>query len=204
MKRTEGETMKINLNTLNVAIEDLFDANIAVHKYADPVEGARENLTLDEAVEVAREDSGLLYVDSDDLSFDATGRHLFASPIAAQEFDTDCGDCYPIREIGQGGFVVTGLVSAEDLGNRYVVVDDTWAVDAQELYGLLDSEELAVLDRDGSWQREGRIRAAWDTLHVYGDDDGYEFLDGDDMVALLAAGARLVPVTELDLAGGER
>ena len=34
----------------------------SINKYADPVEGARESLSVDEAEEVASEDPGLLYL----------------------------------------------------------------------------------------------------------------------------------------------
>ena len=38
------------------------DPDVIVCKYADPTEGYREGLTLDEAREVAAEDPGLLFI----------------------------------------------------------------------------------------------------------------------------------------------
>ena len=35
--------------------------NVTLCKYNDPIEDAREHLTIDEAYEIAREDAGLIY-----------------------------------------------------------------------------------------------------------------------------------------------
>lgn len=44
------------------AIEMAEREGLTLGKYADPVEGAREGLTPDEAREIAREDPGLVYL----------------------------------------------------------------------------------------------------------------------------------------------
>jgi hypothetical protein len=41
---------------------------ITLHKYADPTEGERHGLTVDEARQIAREDAGLIWADVDDYS----------------------------------------------------------------------------------------------------------------------------------------
>ncbi len=46
-----------------VAIEYAAVHGLPLSKYSDPIEGARENLTVDEAREIAREDPALIYVD---------------------------------------------------------------------------------------------------------------------------------------------
>ena len=37
------------------------DSTVALGKYADPTEDAREEISIDEAREIAREDPGLIY-----------------------------------------------------------------------------------------------------------------------------------------------
>jgi hypothetical protein len=37
------------------------NANVRLNKYADPIEGAREDISLEEAREIAREDAGLIW-----------------------------------------------------------------------------------------------------------------------------------------------
>lgn len=39
---------------------------LTLHKYADPTEGAREGLTITEALEIAREDPSLIYLDTEE------------------------------------------------------------------------------------------------------------------------------------------
>lgn len=48
--------------TGNEAIEYAEDNGLTLNKYADPVEGAREGLGLDEARKVAAEDPSLIYI----------------------------------------------------------------------------------------------------------------------------------------------
>jgi hypothetical protein len=51
--------------TLTAAqIETAASAGLNLCKYADPTEPAREGLTLNEALEVAREDASLIYVNN--------------------------------------------------------------------------------------------------------------------------------------------
>lgn len=45
------------------AIEHASQHGGTLCKYADPTEGAREGLTVEEAEDVAREDEGLIYLD---------------------------------------------------------------------------------------------------------------------------------------------
>ena len=47
------------------AIEHAIAAGFVLHKYADPTEPARSNLTADEAKDVAREDPSLIWVERD-------------------------------------------------------------------------------------------------------------------------------------------
>ena len=49
------------------AIEHAEAYGLTLSKYADPVEGAREGLTVEEATEIAREDPGLVYLDVDHI-----------------------------------------------------------------------------------------------------------------------------------------
>lgn len=44
------------------AIEYAERTGATLHKYADPIEGARDSLTIDEARQVAREDASLIWV----------------------------------------------------------------------------------------------------------------------------------------------
>jgi len=48
--------------TTRAAAERAIAEGYTLGKYADPVDGAREGLTADEAAEVAREDAALVYV----------------------------------------------------------------------------------------------------------------------------------------------
>ena len=48
--------------SVSEAIHHAIDSGLTIGKYADPVEGARTDLTADEATSVAGEDCGLLYV----------------------------------------------------------------------------------------------------------------------------------------------
>ena len=162
---------KLSINTEN--IETLIKAGVEINKYEDPVEGEQRGLTAEEALEVAREDASLLWVD-------------MAQVVA----DSDFGDCYPVLADGE----IAGVISGYDLGNDYEIINDFWAMDAETLYHRLDSEEFAVLDRDGDNMGNARIRAAWDTLHVYVDDaQGYQFMDGDDVIYLQQT-TEIVPV----------
>lgn len=49
--------------TAHDAIEYAAAHDLTLNKYADPTEGAREGLTVDEAREIAAEDPSLIYVD---------------------------------------------------------------------------------------------------------------------------------------------
>ena len=52
------------------AIEHALQTGTVLHKYADPIEGARDNLTADDAYAVALEDPSLIWCDVDhDPSF---------------------------------------------------------------------------------------------------------------------------------------
>lgn len=44
------------------AMDYAYRHNVALHKYADPMEGARSGLRFDEAHDIAREDPNLIYV----------------------------------------------------------------------------------------------------------------------------------------------
>lgn len=103
---------KLSINSEN--IETLIAAGVVINKYEDPTEGARTNLTAAEAIEVAREDASLLWVD-------------MAQVIA----DADFGDCYPVLEGGE----IADIVSGEDVTsvNGYTIVDDFWAMTAESL-----------------------------------------------------------------------
>lgn len=48
--------------SIRQVLEVLVFEGCKICKYADPVEEAREGLTIDEALDVAREDSGLIYL----------------------------------------------------------------------------------------------------------------------------------------------
>jgi len=48
--------------TTREALEDAVAGGWRICKLADPIEDAREGLTVDEALEVARADAGLLYL----------------------------------------------------------------------------------------------------------------------------------------------
>ena len=45
------------------AIEYAKEHGLALSKYSDPVEGYRDDMTLEEAEDVAREDDSLIYID---------------------------------------------------------------------------------------------------------------------------------------------
>ena len=47
------------------AIEYAEAHGLALHKYADPIEGARDGVTVDEARDIAREDPSLIWLDAD-------------------------------------------------------------------------------------------------------------------------------------------
>lgn len=165
---------KLSINSEN--IETLIAAGVAINKYEDPTEGARTNLTAEEATEVAREDASLLWVDLDQVIVNA-----------------DFGDCYPVLEEG----LIADVISGEDatLCNGYAILGGFWAITAEELYHRLGSEEFAVVDREtGDNMANARIRAAWDTLHVYNDDvNGYSYMDGDEVASVIAMGGELIP-----------
>lgn len=48
------------------AIEYAEEHGLPLCKYNDPIGGFRDDLTPEEAIEVAREDSGLIYIDIDE------------------------------------------------------------------------------------------------------------------------------------------
>ena len=48
----------------HAAIDHAEAHGLTLSKYADPTEGAREGLSVDEARAVAREDAGLIYLDA--------------------------------------------------------------------------------------------------------------------------------------------
>jgi len=68
---TDEETICL---TGREAIDYARKHGLTLCKYADPAEGCREGLTLDEAEAVAREDPGLVYVEiaADDYEEDAS------------------------------------------------------------------------------------------------------------------------------------
>jgi hypothetical protein len=45
------------------AIEYAEKNGVTLSKYDDPIEGAREGLTIEEAISIAREDPGLIYIE---------------------------------------------------------------------------------------------------------------------------------------------
>jgi len=47
------------------AIEHARETGAALHKYTDPIEEARRNITVEEAEEIASEDPGLIYTDEE-------------------------------------------------------------------------------------------------------------------------------------------
>jgi hypothetical protein len=59
--------------------------NLTLCKYNDPIEGAREGLTVEEAEAVAREDDSLIYLDLPDFEFlGLDGMGHFAWSVAGQ------------------------------------------------------------------------------------------------------------------------
>lgn len=56
-------TLKIATGqTATEALAAALEAGHTLNKYADPSEGERTGLTLEEAIEVAEEDAGLIYL----------------------------------------------------------------------------------------------------------------------------------------------
>ena len=43
------------------ALDYAYRHNVGLHKYADPIEGARSGLTFEQAYEIAKEDPSLIY-----------------------------------------------------------------------------------------------------------------------------------------------
>ena len=63
----EEEVVTMRL-TGHEAIEYAEAHGLTLCKYADPVEDAREDLSVEDAAEIAREDPGLVYLDVDTVS----------------------------------------------------------------------------------------------------------------------------------------
>lgn len=53
---------QIGTTDLELAIRVARMADLVICKHADPTEGAREGLSVDEAIDIAREDVSLVYV----------------------------------------------------------------------------------------------------------------------------------------------
>ena len=62
IKSNEPVTTSGTLTGL-AAIEYAAQHGLPLSKYADPIEDAREGLTVDEAREIAREDTSLIWID---------------------------------------------------------------------------------------------------------------------------------------------
>ena len=58
------------------AIEYAEKNGLLLSKYSDPIESAREDLTVDEAQDVARQDPGLIYIETDELFCSVCGKQL--------------------------------------------------------------------------------------------------------------------------------
>ena len=54
--------VEVKTLTGRAAIEYAREHDLALNKYADPIEGGREGLTVDEAEEIGREDLSLIYL----------------------------------------------------------------------------------------------------------------------------------------------
>lgn len=91
--------MEIKLTELTATPAELIAAGVHVNKYADPVEDAREDLTIEDAEEVASEDLGLLWVDSEDLnrlSFQSAQELADSGfEVALSEVEFEEWDCAP-------------------------------------------------------------------------------------------------------------
>lgn len=62
MLRKEDAGMTTTILTGREAIKAAEERGLALNKYADPVEEAREGLTVEEARQIAHEDPSLVYV----------------------------------------------------------------------------------------------------------------------------------------------
>lgn len=86
-------------------------AGLTLKKYADPIEGAREGLTVDEAREVAREDQGLIYLEALNGGGPAVPgpRHVVGDLVETliATFDTDDDGTERHVQPGQIGRVVS-------------------------------------------------------------------------------------------------
>ena len=69
------------------ALEQLIASGATICKHADPVEGAREGLTAEEAADVAREDAGLLYAVHPTPVTDAQIRRLRTEAATAGDLE---------------------------------------------------------------------------------------------------------------------
>ena len=56
--------MNINILTGSDALRYAAERDLLLNKFADPIEGAREGLTIEEARDVAREDPSLIWVEA--------------------------------------------------------------------------------------------------------------------------------------------
>ncbi len=93
----------------NAAIEMAVEKGLTLNKYADPTEGARSGLSVEEARELAKQDPSLVYLTvemttftittecgSDDI--DATSANEAAAKFAAREGWKDIADVESLSE----------------------------------------------------------------------------------------------------------
>lgn len=58
MKTNKSEILATGAAAIELAASD---SGVRLNKYADPTEDGRENISIDEAREIAREDAGLIF-----------------------------------------------------------------------------------------------------------------------------------------------
>lgn len=61
---------KVTLNETDLTPSELIARGVTLNKFADPLEGARENLSFEEAEEIAKEDPGLIWLEIKGLRID--------------------------------------------------------------------------------------------------------------------------------------
>lgn len=105
------------------AIEIARETGLSIAKHADPMEGARAGLSLEEAEEIASEDPSLVYVEATGILRDADTNDEIGEATAEQVLASLDAEAGLIRIDDDGDVVYPGM--SERYGSRRVWVELT-------------------------------------------------------------------------------
>lgn len=120
---------------------------LALSKHADPVEDARDGLTVEEAREIAREDASLIYVDADESDLWEAWRDA-QSALTHDALDT----VYEYLTAGGSQCLLTAVEDGDDAESIWADMLKDWLRDEGDEEALEDTR--AALEITLDWARE--------------------------------------------------